>query len=136
MKKINTTFFIVLFLFSTALISFLLYYTSVTKTSFLSHLIFGAIFAFSLLAPIIRLKYGEIRGFPLKAFAVFPLTFICVVFIPKSASLVVFPIGLLQIGYWSWLGGDSFLFVFKRSTWTNLFDFYRLKKEIKRDKEL
>ena len=136
MKKINKTFFIILFVFFTALISSMLYYTSVTKTSFLSHLIFGAIFAFSLLAPIIRLKYGKIRGFYLKALAVTPLTFFCVVFIPKSASLVLFPIGLLQIGYWSWLDGESFLFVFKRSTWTNHFDFHRLKKQIKRDKEL
>jgi len=93
----------------------------------------GLIIGWMIIAPICRIKFGEVPF--LKSFAalpavLFPFTLIFITVPASSLGLLIFPLGFLQaafmLSYLGWLHGLEFFALFKRSTYSNLF---RKKKD-------
>ena len=94
---------------------------------FLSFFI-GLISGWMIIAPICRIKFGEVpflRSFAALPAAIFPFTLIFITVPASSLGLLIFPLGFLQaafmLSYLGWLHGLEFLALFKRSTYSNLF---------------
>ena len=103
------------------------FYYSKNPGSLFTSIFLGVLFAWAIVAPIIRISYGEVPF--LKIYAVLPVLFLPFMWVVKalpSKSLLFIPVILvyciLSLSYLGWLHGLEFFVLFKRSTWSRLFN--------------
>ena len=118
---------IIVFLIVSLTTGTMVFNSSNESGNWFSSFFLGALFSWAICAPIIRISYGEVPF--LKIFAVLPVFGLPLLWLIKalpSKSLLFIPVILvyfiLSLSYLGWLHGLEFFVLFKRSTWSRLFN--------------
>ncbi len=118
---------IAVFLIASIAAGALVFTTSQLSGEWFSSIFLGVLFGWAICAPIIRISYGAVPF--LRIFAVLPVLLLPIMGLIKalpSKSMLFIPLPpaffLLSLSYLAWLHGLEFFVLFKRSTWSRLFN--------------